>query len=441
MASCDAPGLMPISEAKAIIASQITSVLQNTNSSKTTTSNVNADEQCELQHLVDRVLAQDVVSPINVPAYDNSAMDGYAFSYDTAKSNEPMTLVGKSFAGDAFKGAVQAGECVRIMTGAELPQGVDTVVMQEETSSAENKQAVQISLLSPDKVEHGANIRRAGSDIAKGEKVFSKGHKISPIDIGLLASLGVSEARVYPQITVAVFSTGDELLAPGQPARNDRIFDSNRPMLVAMLQRLGANVIDMGIIPDDKETIRRAFEEANQRADCVITSGGVSVGEADYTREVLEEYGDIGFWKLAIKPGKPLAFGRLPNSFFFGLPGNPVSAAVTLDQIAAPALRLLAGEVMANEGSLDNTSDTKPLILKAIATERIRKRPGRTDYQRLECYIDDDGELKLRSAGSQSSGVLSSFGRSNCYAVLEQARGNVEVGEAVDVLLFGPLIK
>ena len=441
MASCDAPGLMPICEAKAIIASQITSVFKNTNSSSTTTSAEDLGEPCKLQHLVDRVLAQDVVSPINVPAYDNSAMDGYAFDYDSAQANEALTLIGKSFAGDAFKGEVQAGECVRIMTGAELPQGVDTVVMQEATSSAENNQTVQINLLSPEKVSQGANIRRAGGDIAKGEKVFSKGHKISPIDIGLLASLGVSEARVYPQITVAVFSTGDELLAPGQPARDDRIFDSNRPMLVAMLQRLGAKVIDMGIIPDNKEAIRSAFEEANGNADCVITSGGVSVGEADYTREVLEEYGDIGFWKLAIKPGKPLAFGRLPNSFFFGLPGNPVSAAVTLDQIAAPALRLLAGEVMASEESLDNDLGTKPLILKAIATESIRKRPGRTDYQRLECFTDDEGELKLRTAGSQSSGVLSSFGRSNCYAVLEQARGNVEVGETVDVLLFGPLIK
>jgi molybdopterin molybdotransferase len=230
-------------------------------------------------------------------------------------------------------------------------------------------------------------------------------------------------------LKVAVFSTGDELLAVGSAPRDDRIFDTNRPMLVAMLSKLGAEVLDLGIIPDSKEKIREAFEHANQHADCVVTSGGVSVGEADYTREILEEYGNIEFWKLAIKPGKPLAFGRLSDSIFFGLPGNPVSSAVTFDQIAAPALRYLAGCPMAS-----------PKFQPALAASEFRKRPGRTDYQRAHFFVNEQNELSVETTGSQSSGVLSCFRQSNCYAVLENERGSVAKGEIVQVLPFSRLI-
>ncbi|MBF7074508.1 molybdopterin molybdotransferase MoeA [Glaciecola sp. MH2013] len=410
MASCDAPGLMPISEAKTIIHSMLTRVTEI--------------ELCNLEGLLDRVLAEDVISPINVPAYDNSAMDGYGFSHASSEQSNRFTIIGKSFAGNAFQGTVAAGECVRIMTGAEIPSGVDTVIMQEATTQSDSIMTIS------SEVQAGANIRKAGGDIMKGTSVLKQGHRIGAVDIGLLASLGINKLRVYRKVTVAVFSTGDELLAAGEAAREDRIFDSNRPMVIAMLRKLGVEVVDLGIVQDNKTAIRSAFEKANELADCVITSGGVSVGEADYTREVLDEYGSIDFWKLAIKPGKPLAFGRLPNSYFFGLPGNPVSSAVTFDQIAKEAILHIAG-----------CNTKQPTLFAAIAATRFKKRPGRTDYQRVAYFKNDDGELCVKHVGTQSSGVLSSFSRSNCYAVLEQERGTVEIGETVSILPFDSSIR
>ena len=405
---CDTPGLMPIEQAIQMIRDTINPISDVTD--------------CPLNEALDRVIAQDIFSPINVPAYDNSAMDGYALKYADFLQSKTLLQVGKSFAGNSFKGQVKAGECVRIMTGAEIPEGTDTVVMQENASVKEQ----EITFLQANK---GDAIRPAGDDIKKGAIVLHAGAKISPIDIGLLASLGFASVPVFRQLKVAVFSTGDELLAVGSTPRDDRIFDTNRPMLVAMLSKLGAEVFDLGIIPDSKDLIRAAFEQANELADCVVTSGGVSVGEADYTREILEEYGSIDFWKLAIKPGKPLAFGRLPNSLFFGLPGNPVSSAVTFDQIAAPALRYLAG----------GTAKTAN-FLPAKAATPFRKRPGRTDYQRAFYFVNEDGELGVETTGSQSSGVLSCFRQSNCYAVLEKERGKVSEGETVQILPFSSLI-
>lgn len=400
---CDAPGLMPIEQAMQMIRDTIRPIAEVTH--------------CPLNEALDRVIAQDIISPINVPAYDNSAMDGYALKYADFLQSNTLKQVGKSFAGNSFKGEVKAGECVRIMTGAEIPKGADTVVMQENTRANE----LDITFL---KASQGDAIRPAGDDIRKGAVVLQAGAKISPIDIGLLASLGFASIPVFRQLKVAVFSTGDELLAVGNTPRDDRIFDTNRPMLVAMLSKLGAEVLDLGIIPDSKDQIRAAFEQANELADCVVTSGGVSVGEADYTREILEEYGSIDFWKLAIKPGKPLAFGRLPNSIFFGLPGNPVSSAVTFDQIAVPALSYLAG-----------CKTKKAELLPAIAATPFRKRPGRTDYQRAFYFVNENGELSVETTGSQSSGVLSCFRQSNCYAVLENERGKVNEGETVHILL------
>jgi molybdopterin molybdotransferase len=405
---CDVPGLMPIEQAKRIIEDTVSPITDIT--------------LCDLGDAIDRVIAKDIISPINVPAYDNSAMDGYALRYDDFLVSNILTVVGKSFAGNKFNGCIKKGECVRIMTGAEIPQGADTVVMQENTVANDD----QITFNSASK---GDAIRPAGDDIKQGAVVLCVGDRINAIDIGLLASLGFGRIPVYRKLTVAVFSTGDELLAAGEPSRNDRIFDSNRPMLLAMLSKMGVDTIDMGIIEDDKTKIKTAFEYANEHADCVITSGGVSVGEADYTREILEEYGNVDFWKLAIKPGKPLAFGRLSASLFFGLPGNPVSSAVTFDQIAAPALAILAG-----------CKPQAPVMLPATATSIFKKRPGRTDYQRAHYFINDIGQVSVEAFGSQSSGVLSCFRKSNCYAVLKNERGRVSIGETVNILPFSSII-
>jgi len=408
-ANCDTPGLMPIEQAMNIMMDAIVPIAEAST--------------CYLSHAVDRVIAQDIISPIQVPAYDNSAMDGYAFKYADYLASNTLVQVGKSFAGSNFEGQLSAGQCIRIMTGGAIPVGADTVVMQENTVADGHK----ITIMHASK---GDAIRPAGDDIQKGALVLPKGHRITPLDIGLLASLGIPSVKVFRQLTVAVFSTGDELLPVGSPARNDRIYDTNRPMLVAMLSRLGAKVLDLGIIADDKALIRAALEHANIHADCVITSGGVSVGEADYTREILEEYGKVEFWKLAIKPGKPLAFGKLPNSLFFGLPGNPVSSAVTFDHIATPALKFLAG-----------CNDVPSMPLPAVASSAFKKRPGRTDYQRAYYFVDKKGQLCVETSVSQSSGVLSSFKTCNCYAILEQDRASVCIGEVVNILPFSvPII-
>jgi molybdopterin molybdotransferase len=405
---CDVPGLMTIEQAKRIIEDTVSPITDIT--------------LCDLDDAIDRVIARDMISPINVPAYDNSAMDGYALRYEDFLASNILTMIGKSVAGNKFNGVIKKGECVRIMTGAEIPRGADTVVMQENTEA----NADQITFNSASK---GNAIRPAGDDIKQGAVVLRVGDRINAIDIGLLASLGFGRIPVYRKLTVAVFSTGDELLAVGESSRNDRIFDTNRPMLLAMLSKMGVDTIDMGIIEDDKVKIRAAFEYANEHADCVITSGGVSVGEADYTREILEEYGSVDFWKLAIKPGKPLAFGRLSASLFFGLPGNPVSSAVTFDQIAAPALAILAG-----------CKPQAPVMLPATAASIFKKRSGRTDYQRAHYFINDNGQVSVETLGSQSSGVLSCFRKSNCYAVLENERGQVSIGETVNVLPFSSII-
>lgn len=409
--SCECPisGLLPVESAQQLIINSITPITQTI--------------ECELGQALSRIVASDVISPINVPAYANSAMDGYALCYADLATTQTLTQIGKSFAGAGFTGRLQPGECVRIMTGAPIPEGADTVVMQENTQA----QGLQITFTKP--VKQGDAIRPQGDDITQGCVVVAAGSVISPVDIGLLASLGFASVMVLRPLTVAVFSTGDELLAPGSSARDDRIFDTNRPMLIAMLQRCGVEVVDLGIIQDDKSLIRDAFIKANAVADCVITSGGVSVGEADYTKEILDEYGTIDFWKLAIKPGKPLAFGRLPDSVFFGLPGNPVSAAVTFDQIVVPALTHLSGGHCVNAP-----------LLPAICSTTFKKRPGRTDFQRAEYFIAETGELSVRSSGSQSSGVLSGFRRSNCYAILENERGSVAIGDTVYVRPFSPII-
>ncbi len=366
-----------------------------------------------------RVLAQPVYSPINVPAFANSAMDGYAMRYADIGQVEYFESIGESFAGSPFSGEVEAGQCVRIMTGAVIPRGADTVVMQENTAQMDGK----ITVVAP--VRRGEAVRPVGNDIRQDALVLEQNKRLTPLDVGLLSSLGIATIDVLKNLTVAVMSTGDELTQPASGLIPGHIYDSNRPMLLAMLAQRGYQTIDLGIVPDDKQALRDAFEQADNNADLVLCSGGVSVGEADYTKDVLEEIGQVDFWKIAIKPGKPLAFGRLSKSLFVGLPGNPVSAMVTYLQIAEAALDLMSGQ-----------QPISRLRLTAIADEDFRKRPGRLDFQRALCWAGHDGDLRVKPMGNQSSGVLSSFSQSNCFAVLELERGSVFAGEQVTIELF-----
>lgn len=412
-ATCDAPELMALDEARQRILDLIP-IVQEVN-------------QLALQDCLGRISAQDIYSPINVPGYDNSAMDGYAFKLQDLMDSGQLKLVGKSFAGKPFSGSLNQGECIRIMTGAAIPQGADTVVMQENAVIIKQEEQTYVSFSNQAKI--GNAIRLAGEDIKKDSRVISKGKRICASDIGLLASLGCAQLRVYRQLRVAMFSTGDELMRPGDKYEAHRIYDSNRPAILAMLQKMNVDVIDLGVVEDNKEQLRALLLRADLEADCVITSGGVSVGEADFTKEILAELGQIDFWKIAIKPGKPLAFGRLPNSVFFGLPGNPVSAFVTFHQIAAESLRRMSGETVSSD-----------LILSAIALSPLKKSPGRTDYQRGKCFVDGCGQLVVESTGAQGSGVFSSFSESNCYIILERQRGSVSAGETVKIQLFDSLL-
>lgn len=379
-------------------------------------------EQLPLPEALDRILAEEIVSPLSVPPFDNSAMDGYAVRLADLAAGAPLAVAGKAFAGQPYQGDWPAGHCIRIMTGAPVPEGTEAVVMQEETQ-VEGELVRFLTQPRP-----GQNIRRRGEDLAEGARVLAAGLRLSPRELPLLASLGIASVRVRRPLKVAIFSTGDELKPVGTPLAHGDIYDSNRYGVKAMLARLGCECLDLGIIPDDPAQLRAAFLEADREADALITTGGVSVGEADFTKQLLEELGEIGFWKLAIKPGKPFAFGRLPNAWFFGLPGNPVSAMVTFDQLVKPALARLAGQTLA-----------APLRLAATVTEPLKKSPGRLDFQRGILTQGPNG-LEVRSTGSQDSGVFSSLSRANCYIVLEQERGKVAAGETVTVEPFSGLL-
>ncbi|MBV7436049.1 molybdopterin molybdotransferase MoeA [Aeromonas sp. sif2416] len=379
-------------------------------------------EQLPLPEALDRILAEEIVSPLSVPPFDNSAMDGYAVRLADLAAGAPLAVAGKAFAGQPYQGDWPAGHCIRIMTGAPVPEGTEAVVMQEE-AQVEGELVRFLTQPRP-----GQNIRRRGEDLAEGARVLAVGLRLSPRELPLLASLGIASVRVRHPLKVAIFSTGDELKPVGTPLAHGDIYDSNRYGVKAMLARLGCECLDLGIIPDDPAQLRAAFLEADREADALITTGGVSVGEADFTKQLLEELGEIGFWKLAIKPGKPFAFGRLPNAWFFGLPGNPVSAMVTFDQLVKPALARLAGQTLA-----------APLRLAATVTEPLKKSPGRLDFQRGILTQGPNG-LEVRSTGSQDSGVFSSLSRANCYIVLEQERGKVAAGETVTVEPFSGLL-
>ncbi|MBI2749878.1 MAG: molybdopterin molybdotransferase MoeA [Burkholderiales bacterium] len=387
-------------------------------------------ELIPLREALGRVLAGDVVSPISVPAHDNSAMDGFAFhgSDLVTGAATTLTIIGTAFAGRSFDGAVAAGQCVRIMTGAVMPADCDTVVPQELTQAA-NDTTVTIP---PDTVQTGDNRRRRGEDLMEGQPALTRGRVLRPADLGLLASLGTAEVAVQRRLKVAFFSTGDELRSLGEPLDPGCIYDSNRYTLLGMLTRLGCELIDMGVVKDDAESLEAALRSACENADAVITSGGVSVGEADYTKPIMAKLGDVTFWKIGMRPGRPLAFGTIASNgkkaYLFGLPGNPVAVMVTFYFFARDALLRMMG------------ARSSPLPqLRAMSQSDIRKKPGRTEYQRGILSTDAQGQPVVRITGSQGSGVLRSMSEANCMVVLHHQQGSVRAGEAVDVVLFDGL--
>ncbi|CAM3104959.1 molybdopterin molybdotransferase MoeA [Vibrio rarus] len=407
MSCCDAPGLMPIEEAMA-------NILENTHTVKET-------ETLPLDKALGRVLACDILSPIHVPPFDNSAMDGYAVRIADLDVSTTLPLAGQSFAGAPLKRQWPPLTCIRIMTGAQIPAGCDAVIMQELATVTE--QGIQFDA-SP--VTRHQNIRPLGDDIKVGQMVLSKGKRLTPRDLPMLASLGVANIQVYRKPIVATFSTGDELKPVGTPLGEGEIYDSNRYGTIPLFKKFGCDVVDLGVIPDDPALLTKAFEHAQANADVVVTSGGVSVGEADFTKDILEQTGEIGFWKLAIKPGKPFAFGKLNNALFCGLPGNPVSAFMTSYILVQPLLAKMSGD-----------SDWKPEpILQATTHCAFKKVPGRTDYQRGIYAINEKGQFVVETTGNQSSGAFRSMSLANCFVILERERGRVEVGETVQIQLF-----
>ncbi|HTR07742.1 MAG TPA: gephyrin-like molybdotransferase Glp [Paraburkholderia sp.] len=418
------PQALPLSAAQAIVLQWVTPLA--------------ASERVSLREALARVLAEDVISPIDVPAHNNSAMDGYAFdgaalATATTAGRLTLTVCGKAFAGHPYTGEVAEGTCVRIMTGAPMPAGCDTVVPQERV--AVQGEAVTFE---PGAVARGANARRKGEDLARGGVALAAGRVLHACDIGLLASLGLVEASVKQRLRVAYFSTGDELRSPGEPLEPGCIYDSNRYALGAMLHRLNVEAIDLGVVRDEPEALAATLKLAAETADVVLTSGGVSVGEADFTREQLQALGDVSFWGLAMRPGRPLAFGRIWSggrpgagraALLFGLPGNPVATMVSFYQIVRPALMAMAGA----------KAQPVPLV-PAVSEQPIRKRAGRTEFQRGLARRDAGGQWRVAPTGSQSSGALSTMSEANCFIVLAHEAGDLDAGDAVDIMLFDGLV-
>jgi molybdopterin molybdotransferase len=373
-----------------------------------------------------RMLAQDVVSPISVPAHNNSAMDGFAFDATQLQADQPLSLrvVGTALAGKAWQGKVNAGECLKIMTGAILPDGLDTVVPQEfcQVVSAHDMTTVT---LPPNILKAGDNRRLMGEDLMQGQPALTAGQHLTPAALGLIASLGLPDVRVHRRLRVAYFSTGDEVLSLGEAPREGAVYDSNRYTVFGLLTRMGCEVIDMGVVRDDPALLEAAFAKAALEADAIITSGGVSVGEADFTKAMMKKLGDVAFWKIAMRPGRPMAVGRIGKSVLFGLPGNPVAVMVTFLAFVRPALLRMMG----------STANAAPL-LRAKSLEPLRKKVGRTEYQRGFVSCAADGTLQVRTTGNQGSGVLSSMVQGNGLIVLHHAQGNVAVGDEVDVMMF-----
>jgi molybdopterin molybdotransferase len=402
------PDALPVDTARAAIRSFLTPIAVN--------------ERVAVRTSLGRVLGEDIVSSVNVPAHDNSAMDGWAVrGADLAKDGETVLReVGAALAGRKFDGEVRPGECVRVMTGAVMPPGTDTVVIQEIVRVAGDRIVV------PPGQKTGQNRRLAGEDLALGRSVLRAGQLVRPAELGLLASLGLAEVAVRRRLRVAFFSTGDELASIGRALEEGEVYDSNRYTIYGMLARLGAEVIDLGVVRDDPAALERALKEAAAGADAIVSSGGVSVGEADFTREILARLGEVLFWKIAMRPGRPMAFGRVGGAYFFGLPGNPVAVMVTFYAFVRDALLALAGR----------TDDFTLPVVRVPCTDALRKKPGRTEFQRGILSRDRNGTWTVRVTGSQGSGVLRSMSEANCFIVLEHERGDANPGDLVSVQLM-----
>jgi molybdopterin molybdotransferase len=419
IASCVAgydPNALPVAQAQEFIARLVP--------------RVEAVESVAIRSALGRVLARDVVSPIDVPAHDNSAMDGYALRGADLAADGPTTLAvaGTGLAGARFEGTVPPGHCVRIMTGAVMPAGLDTVVPQEFATLDGDRVTIAAGV-----VRAGDNRRLKGEDLARGEAALAAGRRLTPADLGLLASLGRAEVPVWRRLRVAFFSTGDELRSIGEPLDEGCVYDSNRYTIWGMLQRLGVDVIDMGVVRDEPAALEAAFRAAAASADAVITSGGVSVGEADHTKRIMKQLGDVLFWKIAMRPGRPMAIGRIADgtkeAILFGLPGNPVAVMVTFYAFVRDALLQMMGAA------------PQPLpMLRAASTTALRKKPGRTEYQRGIVSRAADGGWQVAITGSQGSGILRSMSVANGLVVLHHAQGDVAAGEFVDVIPFDGLV-
>jgi molybdopterin molybdotransferase len=399
------PNSMPVDKARDIIARFLAPVT--------------ATERLHLRGALARILAEDVISPIDVPAHDNSAMDGYAVRFSDLNPKGEITLrvAGTAFAGAPYSGAMPAGECVRIMTGGVVPEGADTIVMQEHVKAKDGQVTIGTGH------RKGQHLRRAGEDLAAGQVALKRGAVLRPAEIGLIASLGIPEVFVYRRLRVAFFSTGDELVSIGTVPKEGQIYDSNRYTIHGMLQRLGCEAIDMGVVRDDPNLLESAFLQAAATADVVITSGGVSVGEADFVKELLNRLGEVVFWKIAMKPGRPLAYGKVGAAHFFGLPGNPVSVMVTFYQFVRDALLKLSGR-----------DPVEPLpTFRVPCTSSLKKAPGRTEFQRGILTRDSNGAWSVRVTGEQGSGILRSMAEANCFIILPTDQGNVAPGTLVEV--------
>lgn len=392
---------------------------------------VTASEPVGVFAALGRVLAEDVVSPISVPPHDNSAMDGFAFDGAALRPGQPLTLQlaqGTAFAGTAWAGTALPGQCVKIMTGAIMPAGLDTVVPVEFVK-VDGDQVT----LPPEVLQRGDNRRLLGEDLMAGQPALRRGQTLGPAALGLIASLGLPQVKVFRRLKVAYFSTGDEILSLGEAPREGAVYDSNRYTVFGLLTRLGVEVIDMGVVKDEPAALEAAFRQAAREADAIITSGGVSMGEADHTKAMMKQLGDVAFWRIAMRPGRPMAVGRIEeqdkSSVLFGLPGNPVAVMVTFLAFVRPALQRMMG-----------CTDSEPVLLKARSAEALRKKPGRTEYQRGIVTRAADGTLHARTTGNQGSGVLRSMVEANGLIVLHHSQGNVAVGDEVDVMMFDGVI-
>jgi len=432
-----AHSMMSLEEARQTMLSRV-SRLSDTDVTHTDVTHIDTKPLSELSACI---LAENITSPLNSPPADNSAMDGYALRYEDIEPGACFPVVGKSLAGKPYQDRVEANQCVRITTGASMPEGADTVVIQEdvtlEPATAERGAGNGTGNDAGDGIrvqewpsKQGANVRYCGEDVSKGDIVLNAGRRLGAIELGILATLGIAEARVYRALRVAIFVSGDELRAPGETLKQGEIYESNRYVLREMLQKLDVEIIDLGVVPDIPERLREACLEGQRRADVVISCGGASVGEADYTRDILQELGEIEFWKVAIKPGKPFIFGHLDDTLFFGLPGNPVSALVTFHQLVAPVLRKLQG-----------ADDPEALSLTARSTQIIRPNRQRLELMRAHYRPAPTGEgFEVTPDRQQSSGAFASLARCNCFILLDAGSEELLAGAILAVLPFDELL-